>query len=156
MLYQYPPLTAENCALIALHSHPCEAFRNLSKDWETRNRRCHKEYIVLVSCKSDNKKLGWETVTTIMPNHIYGVARVKENVQAYHKPVDSNRQWDWLLEHIVILNKPVPVNAPVGQGHVSPRQEHMRAMELVNEQLKYTVCVVVLVLCVLMLLCGSV
>ena len=129
----FPLLTALNCFLIVLHSHPLGLICDLKKKFESRPRKSSRKYIVLVSALKDNSKLGWPSDPGIKPGYIYAVAKIADCLQGTYS------KWDWVLDPLIVLTSPIAMGAPVGRcggGHVTPRLEHMHALDTLNSTLR--------------------
>jgi hypothetical protein len=122
-----PLLTSANCFIVVLHSMQMGLMHRMLKDWEGRNSKISRKWVVFASCVQDSKIEDWVTDASIKRGHIYCVAYVKEIVPG------RERRYDWKLT-VYPLREAVPIPA-VGLGHVKPTPAHASAMLALNAQL---------------------
>ena len=129
----WPVLTADNCFIIVLHSHPMGDMVRRQKKTESRPRKVHRHILVFASAKIDSPALPWDTDRTIKPNTIYCVGWVNNISEGVYA------SYDWELGPLIVLPVPVDLKGVAigrnGGGHVSPREEHACAMKEVNDAL---------------------
>ena len=98
---------------------------------ESRNKRCGRPFVVFGTTKNDNPKLGFVTDPTIKSNTLYIVARY---LDAYDGTTKSYGKLDWILDNVVLLDKPICLNGcGIGQGFVAPKKlltPYLRSLNL--------------------------
>ena len=97
----WPVLTAGNCFLIVLHSHPMGLMVRKQKKSESRPRKVHRKIVVFASAKIDSPDLPWDTDVTIIPNTIYCVGWV-HTISA-----GVCALYEWQLGPLIVLSVPI-------------------------------------------------
>lgn len=124
-----PVLTRDNCTLVVLHSMNVRLMLDGLKDFEGRDWKVSRDWVVFVSARKDNPgPLKWVSDPTIKKGYMYIVAYVL----GFSPGVDF--KWHWSLE-VYPLEHPVGPCKPVGRGPQLPREEHSDSMLKLNANL---------------------